>query len=58
MDAFLSLYAEKTGNEWEDRKNFKKYPNKFYPIDIDYGAVSNPKVCRFWKVSWVLALWF
>lgn len=47
MDAFLSLYAEKTGNEWEDRKNFKKYPNKFYPIDIDYGAVSNPKVCRF-----------
>ena len=38
---FKDLYAEKTGNFWEDRKDFKKIPNKFYPLDIDFGAVSN-----------------
>ncbi|KAK2177762.1 hypothetical protein NP493_581g01048 [Ridgeia piscesae] len=38
IDAFCHLYEDKTGNEWEDRKNFTKYPNKFYPLDIDYGA--------------------
>lgn len=36
--AFCDLYADKTGNEWEDRTNFVKVPNKFYPLDIDYGA--------------------
>jgi len=35
--SFNDLYAEKTGNLWEDRKNFQKYPNKFYPLEIDYG---------------------
>ncbi|KAK2567464.1 Poly [ADP-ribose] polymerase [Acropora cervicornis] len=24
-------------NFWEDRKNFVKRPNKFYPLEIDYG---------------------
>lgn len=38
VQAFLDLYAEKTGNEWEDRANFVKVSNKFYPLDIDYGA--------------------
>ncbi|KAJ8308841.1 hypothetical protein KUTeg_013715 [Tegillarca granosa] len=37
IDSFKSLYGEKTGNAWEDRKDFKKYPNKFYPLEIDYG---------------------
>ena len=39
MDNFETLYAEKTGNEWDDRKSFTKHPNKFYPLEIDYGAV-------------------
>lgn len=29
LEGFKQLYAEKTGNEWHNRKNFKKYPNKF-----------------------------
>lgn len=40
IEHFKGMYAEKTGNEWEDRKHFVKHPNKFYPLDIDYGAVS------------------
>ncbi|CAL1526877.1 unnamed protein product [Lymnaea stagnalis] len=34
---FKELYLDKTGNEWENRKNFQKFPNKFYPLEIDYG---------------------
>lgn len=26
-----------TGNSWQDRKKFVKHPNKFYPLEIDYG---------------------
>jgi len=33
----MELYADKTGNSWLDRKNFVKHPNKFYPLEIDYG---------------------
>ena len=40
IEAFKALYADKTGNLWEDRKHFVKCPRKFYPLDIDYGAVS------------------
>ncbi|XP_066550886.1 poly [ADP-ribose] polymerase 1 [Amia ocellicauda] len=36
IDNFLSLYEEKTGNSWHST-NFTKYPNKFYPLEIDYG---------------------
>ncbi|XP_034018181.1 poly [ADP-ribose] polymerase 1 isoform X2 [Thalassophryne amazonica] len=36
MDNFLGVYKEKTGNNW-DSSNFIKYPNKFYPLEIDYG---------------------
>ncbi|XP_063775031.1 poly [ADP-ribose] polymerase 1 [Pseudophryne corroboree] len=36
IDHFLSLYQEKTGNVWHST-NFTKYPNKFYPLEIDYG---------------------
>lgn len=39
IDEFIALYEEKTGNLWKDRKNFKKKPGKFYPLDIDYGEV-------------------
>ncbi|NP_001191521.1 poly-(ADP-ribose) polymerase I [Aplysia californica] len=34
---FKEMYGEKTGNDWADRKNFQKIPNKFYPLEIDYG---------------------
>uniref|UniRef100_A0A3Q3ILG7 Poly [ADP-ribose] polymerase n=1 Tax=Monopterus albus TaxID=43700 RepID=A0A3Q3ILG7_MONAL len=33
---FLTLYREKTGNNWGS-SNFAKLPNKFYPLEIDYG---------------------
>ncbi|KAF7653732.1 hypothetical protein LDENG_00079310 [Lucifuga dentata] len=36
MDNFLGVYKEKTGNDWGS-SNFTKYPNKFYPLEIDYG---------------------
>ena len=26
-----------SGNSWLNRKNFVKHPNKFYPLEIDYG---------------------
>lgn len=38
MDNFLGVYKEKTGNNWSS-SNFTKYPNKFYPLEIDYGQV-------------------
>lgn len=37
VEHFEDLYFEKTGNEWRDKKSFTKQPNKFYPLDIDYG---------------------
>ncbi|XP_062619939.1 poly [ADP-ribose] polymerase 1-like [Saccostrea cucullata] len=51
LDAFKQLYAEKTGNEWENRKDFKKYPNKFYPLDIDYGQEEDDSVMKLDKGS-------
>nr|KAG5690348.1 hypothetical protein BaRGS_001270 [Batillaria attramentaria] len=37
IQKFKELYLDKTGNEWENRDNFKKHPNKFFPLEIDYG---------------------
>ena len=34
---FRHLYHDKTGNLWENRNSFQKVPNKFYPVDVDYG---------------------
>ncbi|XP_072031637.1 poly [ADP-ribose] polymerase 1-like isoform X2 [Amphiura filiformis] len=33
---FKTLYREKTGNKFGTKK-FRKSPNKFFPLDIDYG---------------------
>ena len=44
---FHSLYAEKSGNVWASKTAFVKYPNKFYPLDIDYGGVSIRNVNSF-----------
>ncbi|KAI0222771.1 Poly [ADP-ribose] polymerase 1 [Lamellibrachia satsuma] len=43
IEAFKDLYADKTGNLWKDRAHFQKYPKKFYPLDIDYGADAEVK---------------
>lgn len=37
MENFEEVYEEKTGNAWRKRSNFVKYPNRFYPMDLDYG---------------------
>ncbi|GAB0091469.1 Poly [Sergentomyia squamirostris] len=34
---FEDLYFERTGNMWFMRKQFKKQPNMYYELDIDYG---------------------
>uniref|UniRef100_A0A8C1I5X5 Poly [ADP-ribose] polymerase n=1 Tax=Cyprinus carpio TaxID=7962 RepID=A0A8C1I5X5_CYPCA len=36
LDKFYDKNSEKTGNAWAS-SNFTKYPNKFYPLEIDYG---------------------
>lgn len=33
---FKGVFMEKTGNEWEKRKNFMKQPKLFNIIEIDY----------------------
>ncbi|XP_063839454.1 poly [ADP-ribose] polymerase [Ostrinia nubilalis] len=34
---FEELYLEKTQNPWEARHHFVKFPECYYPIDVDYG---------------------
>ena len=41
---FESVYLDKTGNTFTGGKDFKKHANKFYPVDIDHGAVSFHKI--------------
>jgi hypothetical protein len=36
---FESLYEEKTGSMWNNRKHCKKVPGRFFPIDLDYSQV-------------------
>ena len=38
---FHTVYLDKTGNNWAFRKHFQKKPNKFFPIDVDYGENEN-----------------
>lgn len=46
MDLFTLYLHVYTGNSWLDRKNFVKHPNKFYPLEIDYGQVYQDIVNR------------
>jgi len=48
---FKDLYLDKTANHWENKNDFKKHPNKFFPLDIDYGAVSFS--FHLLQVTWV-----
>ncbi|XP_072383200.1 poly [ADP-ribose] polymerase-like [Diabrotica undecimpunctata] len=34
---FVEQYKKKTGNDWDNRHNFKKQPNMMYPIDVDFA---------------------
>lgn len=34
---FMNHFKNKTGNEWYERKNFKKKPNLYYIMDIRYN---------------------
>ena len=37
MAEFEQLYEEKTNNRFNQGTEFVKYPNKFYPLELDYG---------------------
>ena len=37
INAFHAVFLDKTGNQWTERGNFQKLPNKHYPLEIDYG---------------------
>lgn len=34
---FARIYEEKTGNNWKTR-NVRKFPGKYYPVDVDYSS--------------------
>ena len=40
VHAFCELYADKTGNDWEDRANFTKV-TVLYTLIFDYNSKSN-----------------
>jgi len=37
---FEGTYFYKTGNYWSHRKNFRKVPGQFFPVDLDYNQVT------------------
>ncbi|XP_047526673.1 poly [ADP-ribose] polymerase [Vanessa atalanta] len=37
IEKFENLYMERTQNPWEERQNFVKMPESYYPIDMDYS---------------------
>ena len=37
LEEFYQQYLDKTGNQWSDRKVSVKKPNRFYPLEMDYG---------------------
>lgn len=51
---FKGLFLEKTGNEWENRKNFEKKPKLFNIIEIDYMQDHDAALCT----KQVRFLWF
>ena len=36
--AFKQKFYDKTKNDWDDRKLFKKVAGKYYPVELDYGS--------------------
>ncbi|KZV34358.1 poly [Dorcoceras hygrometricum] len=46
IQEFKRLFLEKTGNPWEaweQKKDIRKQPGRFYPLDIDYGVRDLPR---------------
>ncbi|XP_068156658.1 poly [ADP-ribose] polymerase [Drosophila tropicalis] len=41
IENFKSVYADKTGNDFDDRHNFVKVPGRMYPIDIQYDEAND-----------------
>lgn len=41
IEHFQNIFFEKTGNAWIDRKNFKKLPNHYFPIELDYDECTS-----------------
>lgn len=39
IQSFKRLYLDKTRNDWDNRKNFQKYPSFYFPVDVDYGEM-------------------
>lgn len=39
IQEFKDLFCEKTGNNWDDRKYFKKRPGKMGMVDTDYSEL-------------------
>lgn len=38
---FKEVYLDKTGNRWDERKNFVKKAGKFYPIDASFTPMAS-----------------
>ncbi|XP_073033565.1 poly [ADP-ribose] polymerase 1-like [Primulina eburnea] len=46
IQEFKRIFLEKTRNPWEaweQKKDFRKQPGRFYPLDIDYGVKNSPR---------------
>lgn len=41
INVFHKTFKSKTGNEWNNRKNFKKYKNKYFLCDIQKPTIEN-----------------
>ncbi|CAG2173208.1 unnamed protein product, partial [Oppiella nova] len=46
IDFFTDNYLEKTGNEWTLRHKFKKQPNLYFPVDIDFGGEQSEQMAK------------
>jgi poly [ADP-ribose] polymerase len=53
LEIFYEKYFDKSGNKWEERNNFAKKPNKYYPIEVDLedGGDDENKVTEDENVS-------
>ncbi|GMT12517.1 hypothetical protein PFISCL1PPCAC_3814, partial [Pristionchus fissidentatus] len=40
---YLRMFKEKTGNDWADKKYFRKRPGMMAMVDLDYSEVENKK---------------
>jgi poly [ADP-ribose] polymerase len=43
LEIFHEKYFDKSGNKWEERENFVKKPNKYYPIKVDLEEEAEEK---------------